>query len=432
MRRVLAIAFKDVRRIYRTPSALLTMLAAPLILASLLGAAFGGAQAFSIQPVNVVVVNQDAGFAATAGQAGAQTTGQSGAHQALGAILVDVLRNPGLEDVLEVTVEKDAATARSAVDDGDAAVAVIVPGGLSASLSGASTAPKATLELYSDPREEIGPPLVAGIVGQIAQGFEGSRATVTSVGRWAEGGGSGAPVSASEVATLTQRATAAYEQLARTSALRLDQRAPRVPGASEREPSVASLVLAGMLVFFMFIGASTVTRTIVEEEIDGTLPRLFTTPTRRSAVLGGKFTSAFLTVLLQTVILLLAGILLFQAYWGGPAAAIALTLAGAAVASSLALLLTSFARTVAQAGAMPSGVYLVLALLGGNFVFGLADTGVYAVVQRLTPNGWLLIGWHHAMRGDGFGAVVLPLLMVLAFAVLFFVLAALRFRRRYA
>jgi linearmycin/streptolysin S transport system permease protein len=191
-------------------------------------------------------------------------------------------------------------------------------------------------------------------------------------------------------------------------------------------------VLAGMMVFFMFIGASSVTRTIVEEEIAGTLPRLFTTPTRRSAVLGGKFGSAFLTVLLQTVILLLAGILLFQAYWGGPAEAIALTLAGAAVASSLALLLTSFARTVAQAGAMPSGVYLVLALLGGNFVFGLADTGIYAVVQRLTPNGWLLIGWHHAMSGDGFGTIVLPLVMVLAFAVVFFALAAARFRRRYA
>jgi ABC-2 type transport system permease protein len=430
VRRVLAIAFKDVRRTYRTPSALLTMLAAPLILASLLGAAFGGAQAFSIQPVKVVVVNNDAGFATTGGQTDGQAAGQSGAHEALGTILVDVLRSSGLEDVLEVTAAKDAATARNAVDDGDAAVAVIMPKDLSASLSSGSR--KATIELYSDPKEEIGPPLVAGIVGQVAQGFEGSRATVAAVAQWADRRGIAAPMSASELGALTQRATADYEQLAQTSALRLDQRAPRVPGASGREPSVASMVLAGMMVFFMFIGASTVTRTIVEEEIDGTLPRLFTTPTRRSAVLGGKFTSAFLTVLLQTVILLLAGVLLFQAYWGGPTEAVALALAGAAVASSLALLLTSFARTVAQAGAMPSGVYLVLALLGGNFVFGLADEGIYAVVQRLTPNGWLLIGWNHAMSGDGFSAIVVPLLMVLAFAVLFFVLAALRFRRRYA
>ena len=54
-----------------------------------------------------------------------------------------------------------------------------------------------------------------------------------------------------------------------------------------------------MMVFFMFFGASNVARTILDEERAGTLPRLFTTPTPRRTILGGKFVSVLLTVAVQ-------------------------------------------------------------------------------------------------------------------------------------
>jgi hypothetical protein len=73
----------------------------------------------------------------------------------------------------------------------------------------------------------------------------------------------------------------------------------------------------------------------------------------------------------------------------------------AGVAGGLALLVISFAKTPAQAGAIGSGIYLVLALLGGNFA-GTAQTGTtYAFIQQFTPNGWLLHGWDTAMCGGG-------------------------------
>ena len=157
-----------------------------------------------------------------------------------------------------------------------------------------------------------------------------------------------------------------------------------------------------MMIFFMFFGASNVARTILTEERDGTLPRLFTTPSsRQSSILGGKFASTFLTVLAQAVIIVVAGRLFFGIDWGALDAVALLILVAAAVAASLGLLVISLVRTPAQAGAIGAGVYLVLALLGGNFT-GTAQSGPRTPPcsgSRPTAGCWS--GWNETMRGGG-------------------------------
>jgi ABC-2 type transport system permease protein len=218
-----------------------------------------------------------------------------------------------------------------------------------------------------------------------------------------------------------------------TTSLAISQRTPRLPGDQKaRNVSVTGSILAGMMVFFMFFGAANVARTILDEDRAGTLPRLFTTPTPYGVILGGKFASVFVTVTLQAVILLVAGRLIFSIEWGRLDAVVLLTLVAAGVASGLALLVISLTRTPAQAGAVGAGVYLVLALLGGNFTGTAQGSGVYGVVQKLTPNGWLLQGWDTTMRGGGTGDVRWQLLVPLGFAVAFFFFAVLRVRRRFA
>lgn len=161
------------------------------------------------------------------------------------------------------------------------------------------------------------------------------------------------------------------------------------------------------------------------------MPRLFTTPTRHGTIIAGKFVSTFLTVLVQAVVLLIAGRLIFAIHWGRLDAVVLLTLVTAGVAGGLALLVISFARTPAQAGAIGAGIYLVLALLGGNFT-GTAQTGTtYAFVQKFTPNGWLLHGWDTAMRGGGALDVRWQALVPLGFAVAFFFFAVINMRRRF-
>ena len=217
-----------------------------------------------------------------------------------------------------------------------------------------------------------------------------------------------------------------------SSGVAVVQRPPQLGGKKSKDVGITGLVLAGMMVFFMFFGASNVARTILTEERNGTLPRLFTTPTPRRVILGGKFASTYLTVLAQAVIIVVAGRLFFAIDWGALDVVVLLILAAAAVASSLGLLVISIVRTPAQAGAIGAGVYLVLGLLGGSFT-GTAQSGTtYATVERLTPNGWLLVGWDRALRGGGAADIVWPVLIPLVFAVVFFALAVFRFRRRFA
>jgi ABC-2 type transport system permease protein len=413
MRRALAITLKDVRRIYRTRSALVMMLVAPLALSALLGFAFGGGKGFSIPAVKTAVANLDS--AGTAGGDAATT-------------IVGVLRSPQLKDLIAVQVKPDAAAARAAVDGGKAAVAVIVPRGFGAALTSTTFGQRSSVELYENPTDTVGPAIVSGIVQQTIDELNGARAAAQAAAQISArrlGLTSGGP------AKVAQDAAHSFATAMQTAGLNLTDRGPRVPGA-DREVGVAARVLAGMVVFFMFFGANAAARTILEEQSNGTLPRLFTTPAPRSAILGGKFGSAFLTVLVQAAVVLAAGRLLFGSSWGAPLGAVLLTVAGAAVASGLSLLLISFCRTLAQAGAIPSGVFLVLALLGGNFTGTAQQSGVFSVVQRLTPNGQLLRGWDVSMRGGSLGSLAVPLIVSFAFAAVFFGGAVFSFRRRFA
>jgi len=416
--RIVAIARKDLRSTMRNVPALAMMLLAPLALAALLGFAFGGGQSFSIAATKVAVANADTGTAGV------------GAVENYGDVVVGVLSSPDLKDIVTVSDKPSAAAARASVDDGKAAAAVIIPPDFSGVVLGTSpTAPKTAVEVYENPTQEIGGAITESIVGQALLGFNGARAAALAASGLATANGDG-----ERAGELAQQAAQKYLQDGGAAAgVSVAQRAPRLPGGeSTKDVGVTGTILAGMMIFFMFFGANNVARTIQDEDRAGTLPRLFITPTPRQTILSGKFTSVFVTVTVQAVILLVAGRFIFSIDWGRLDAVAALTLVAAAVASSLALLLISLVRTPAQAGAIGAGVYLVLALLGGNFTGTAAAGGTYADVQKLTPNGWLLQGWDAVMRGGGLADIVPNLLVPLLFAMVLFAVAVLRFRKRYA
>ncbi|MCX6363270.1 MAG: ABC transporter permease [Actinobacteria bacterium] len=416
MSRILAIAWKDLRSTMRNVPALAMMLVAPLALAALLGFAFGGGQSFSISATKVAVANAD--------------TGTAGVAENAGNVVVGVMKSPDLRDIITVGDKPSAAAARTSVDDGKSTTAVIIPADLSAAIFATSpTAPMAVVELYENPTQEIGGAITESIVGQALLGFNGARAAALAASGLATANGDG-----ERAGKLAQQAAETYmRDGGAAAAVSVAQRAPRLPGGeSTKDVGVTGTILAGMMIFFMFFGANNVARTIIDEDRAGTLPRLFTTPTSRHTILGGKYSSVFVTVTVQAVILLVAGRLIFSIDWGRLDAVAALTLVAAAVASGLALLVISLVRTPAQAGAIGAGVYLVLALVGGNFTGTAAAGGTYAQIQKLTPNGWLLQGWDAVMRGGGLADIGLNLLVPLLFAVAFFAVAALRFRKRYA
>jgi ABC-2 type transport system permease protein len=417
--RALAIAWKDVRHVYRSYAGLAMMLIAPLLLAGAIGSAFGSGNNFSIALVKTVVVNQDT-----------STSGSAGATGAAGAAIASALGSPQMADLLSVAQAATPEAARTAVDTGQTEMAVIIPAGLTQALTAATPAPL-QVEIYKDPTVSVGPAIVGAVVQELVQSLNGARAAASASAQLAVMKGITDPGRLTALATQTAQAYSAQAQAA--GKITLDSRSPVTPGgAASKRPNTAGQVLIGMMLFFTLFGASTPARSIIDEQRQGTLPRLFTTSTPRSVVLMGKYMAVFLVVLLQSIILLAAGRLIFGSHWGAIGPVVVLTIAGALVASSLGLLTVSFAKTPAQAGAGGAGIFVFLGLISGSFTGGVDIGGAYAVVRHFSPLGWLLDGWNHTMFGGSWGGIVLPVLAALGFAVVFFAIATFFFRRRYA
>lgn len=418
--RALNIALKDLRRAFRSPAGLAMMLAAPLLLAFVLGSAFGSGDNYSIDPIKIVVVDLDEG-------AGAGVP-------AAGATLTAVLASENLSDILDVTVATTAEAARAELDDGQVEVAVIIPVGLTEVLRATSANTPTTVaavEIYRGPASIVSPSIVQAVVDSVVQSLNGARAAATTA---VVLGMSQGITNGDELAGLAVATAADYSRQAELAApVALDQRTPILdPTKDQPAPNVASQVLVGMMLFFMLFGAATPARSILDEHREGTLPRLFTTPTSRSVILGGKYLSVLLVVLAQMIVLLVAGRLLLGARWGDVGPVTVLMLCSALVATSLGLVTVSFAKTPAQAGAVSSAVFVFLALISGNFTGTIGLDGIYGIVRRVSPLGWLMEGWDSLLFGGSWTDIWLPAVVSLAFALVFFTVASFFFKRRYA
>jgi ABC-type multidrug transport system permease subunit len=127
-----------------------------------------------------------------------------------------------------------------------------------------------------------------------------------------------------------------------------EQAAPLVqlesPSGSATKPGVSGMIgaiMAGILIFFVFFTGANSAAMIIQEEEDGTLARLYTTPTSLTMILGGKFVSVLITLALQTFILLFAARLIFSIQWGAPATVLLVILALVIAASGFGILVMS-------------------------------------------------------------------------------------------
>jgi ABC-2 type transport system permease protein len=205
----LAIAWKDLRHVYRSISGLAMMLVAPLLLAGAIGAAFGAGNNFSVPATKTVVVNQDSG--------------------AGGAAITSALTSPQLSDLLTVSQPATPEAARTAVDNGDAQVAVIIPAGLTQALTAANASPL-QVEIYKDPTATVGPAIVSSVVQELVQSLNGARAAASATAQLAAIQGITDPGKLTALATQAAQAYSAAAQKGGTVAL--ESRLPVTPGGA--------------------------------------------------------------------------------------------------------------------------------------------------------------------------------------------------------
>jgi ABC-2 type transport system permease protein len=422
--KILDIALKDMLRNFRSAFAVLMMFVAPFLITGLIYVAFSGLAGgdnLSLPVTRVVAANLDTPDASTGFAAGQQ--------------VIDIIQSKELAEILDVTIVGDETSARKAVDDRQADVAVIVPAGFTQAVMASGS--RADVTIYHDPTLTIGPGVVEAVVNGILDGFSGFKITAdVAQQQLAASGQTADPAVLQSIAV--SYAQWAEAQSTTESAAADTSIALRAPAGSGK-PAAGMLggifgpVMAGMLVFFVFYTGAVTAQSIIREDEEGTLARLSTTPTQPATILGGKLASVFLMVLVQSIVLLAASALLFKIQWGQPATVTALVIATMVAASGFGILLMSFIKTMQQSGPVLGGVLTICGMLGGTFTAGFTSLpGAFDAATLIVPQGWALRGWKLALAGASLGEVLLPVAALLGMGIVFFAVGTLLFRRRFA
>jgi ABC-2 type transport system permease protein len=426
--KVFDIAIKDMTRSFRSAFALVFMFGVPLIMTGMFylmfGKSSGGNQGFNVPVTKVVIANLDAG-----GQAFDAIKGQfpEGLQaNSMGDIILATLQDKSFANLLEISLADSAESARADVDNRQAGVALIIPANLSQQFSDLNS--HATIELYKDPTLTIGPSIVQSILSQFMDNISGAKIAVDV---YIKQTGS---TNQAQIGQVVSQYTASITNGDPTSAL-LDIQ----PTTTTSEPvnmlvTVVAPIMGWLTIFYAFYTGASTAQSILREDEEGTLPRLFTTPTSHATVLGGKFLAVGLTVLVQTTVLLILGRLLFGFSWGALFPVVLVTLGTMLAAATFGIFINSLLKSTKQAGLIFGGLLTLLGIVGGLPVFAVGSNSVDTLVKvsLIEPVGWAVQGLLKAMKGGQVQELLITFGVLAAWSVVFFVVGVLRFQKRYA
>ena len=195
---------------------------------------------------------------------------------------------------------------------------------------------------------------------------------------------------------------------------------------------VLGLMMTGQMVFFAFFTGAYSMMSILREDEEGTLARLFTMPVGRTSILAGKFLSVFLMVIVQGVVLIAAAHYAFGINWGKPLAVLLALTGQVILAVGLGVLLISFVKTTKQGGPVLGGGLTALGMLGGLFTTGISMPEAFTMLAVFTPQGWIIKAWQLVLSGQPLPELMIPFAVMMVMGIVMFAIGAMMFRKRLA
>lgn len=371
MSAAVTIALKDLAQRVRDRSVFIIGIIAPLALAFIFNAIFGGGITDVGQNItlDIGIVDEDAGT--------------------IGAAFGDVLREIEADGLISLVTYDEESAGRSAAELGEVGAVFLLEPGLSDSiLSGADSAFTVV--------GNVDAPTTTQIASSIAEQFSlGVRRGNTAA-----------------VAALISGAIAPadLEAVAREAGVAPSAITIGAVDAATRQLDPSTYFVAGLSVFFLFFVAGLSVTSMLDERRDGTLGRLLAAPISPSSIVGGKSLTSVVIGLVAMVILIIASTFLMGAAWGSPAGVALLVVAVVLAIVAIMTMVGGFARTAEQAGNLQSIVAVTLGMLGGTFV-PISGEGFLADLSLVTPNAWFLRGLGDLAGGSV--ADVMPAFLVL-------------------
>lgn len=204
---------------------------------------------------------------------------------------------------------------------------------------------------------------------------------------------------------------------------------PLQEGQRRQLPTSTEQNVPGYTIFGVFFIVLTLASSFIQEKNDGTFQRILTAPLSKTALLVGKLLPYYLVNLIQIVLMFAVGVFIFDLYLGSIAGLLLVSLAVAAAANGLGLLVAAIGKTEAQVNSLAVLLAIILSALGGMMVPVFVMPDFMQTLAQFTPHAWALAGYHDVIiRGLGVKHVLCEVGMLLSFAGLFFLVAVWRFR----
>ena len=432
------IAQKDITQSFRSMFAVVFMFGIPLLVTGLfyfmLGSGGDDEEGMTIAPTLVQIVNLDQGSPLFAqGMPSQDIPGMDGvdisAAQSMGEVLIAILHSPAFADLITLTTAADETAARAAVDAQQAGVAVTIPADFTLALIEPDV--QATLRLYQDPALTIGPAIVRALLAQMIENFAGAKITLGVT--LEQLNQAGQPVDGAAAQAIAMRYLQTMDD--DSTALNLQAHTPGGEAAGNQTFNPIGMIMGGMLIFFAFFTGAATSESILREDERGTLPRLFTTPTLVTSILGGKFIAVALTLLGQVTFLLLFGWLVFGIHWGALVPAIVAALGLVLLAGTFGVFLVSLLKNTRQGSVVFGGVMTITGMLGIIKMFTMGVTTpnrALDIVSLLVPQGWAMRSLSLAMDGASLGEILPWFGGALILSGLFFFIGNQRLKQRFA
>ena len=359
-RHVWLIAANGLRRSVRDRSILIQAIAAPILIALVVGAAFGSG--FSL---DVTVGIRDADGSDISRQIAQGLTGAGGDGIAFSAVDTDP---------------------EAALDSGAYDAVIVLPRGLSDSvLSGEP----AQLDVVGEATDPLAQSVAESVAAGVAANLQTARVTAVAA----------SAVGVPDPGAAIQRAVTAPPPLT------VEQ------GEVTGTFSVMAYFAPGVAMLFLFFIIGNGARSIIEERREGTLPRILAAPVSAGSVLLGKTVGVLIVGVVSMTLVWLVTWLGFGAYWGDPIGVFLVIVSAVVAIAGISLLITGLARTENQADALTTIVALLFAVAGGTFFYG--ASGVLSNLRLFTPNGQALAAFVNLAAAKADVVEVLPQVLLL-------------------
>lgn len=405
--RILDLALNDLSQLLRDIKILLFFIAMPIAFTFFMGLAFRGAVEPEDTRIVLVWVDQDPGGL-------------------LSQQLFTTLSSS--QGIRLVEAEEDKANEQ--VRKGEATGALIIPEGFSAS---ALAGHPAQLTLIADPISATGQSLQQILrtpVTQLMSSLEiaqlNAELTETQTPFTSDADRQ------AEVEAVFQKAVLAWAEASTSDTLVIVEKAvseePEAPLGGNPYNQTSPGILVQFAIFQMFSSAII----LVQERKVRCLQRLMTTAMRPSEIIAGHWLAMFVMVFLQIAILIVFGQLVLDVnYLGSPLGTLLIAIGLGCWVASMALLIGVISKGEEQAVLFSLVAMFLFTSLGGAW-FPLESAGkLFNTVGHLTPAAWAMDGFQNILvRGLGLGSAIQPVLILLGYAVLFFIMAVWLFRRR--